>query len=135
MARARSSKVRLKSADVFAEAVKIASDARDASVEIDWSVSAKTPLEWEIRVRLIHGIELEEFTNWKSTDHPLSWMAMRIRQRLLEFKNTIDPDSETIGVDLKVAVRTWLRFHARELKKETTARQERLLASVSDASL
>ncbi len=133
MARARSLKVRLKAVDVFAEAVKIASDARDASVEIDWSVSAKTPLEWEIRVRLIHGIELEEFANWRTTHHPLSWVALRIRQRLLEFKNTMDDNSETIGADLKVADKLWLAFHKRELQKETKARQERLLASASDA--
>jgi hypothetical protein len=130
----RSSKVRLREADVLAEAVRIASEARNASVEIDWSVSAKTPLEGEIRLKLIHGIELEEFANWRTTHRPLSWVAMRIRQRLLEFKNTIDEDSETIGADLKVADYTWLAFHEQELVKETKARQERLHASAIDSS-
>lgn len=118
----------LRATDVLTMAVRIASEAREASVTIDWSVSARTPLEGEIRLKLIHQIELEEFANQRSSRRSLSWVAMRIRQRLIEFTDTLPNDSETIGADLKVADEKWLEFHERALEEETEARQARLCA-------
>jgi hypothetical protein len=120
----------LKAKDVLAEAVRIASEAREASVTIDWSVSARTPLEGKIRMKLLHRIEIEEFALQSSTHHPLSWVAMRIRQRLKDFMETIPDDSESIGADLMVMDNKWLAFYEAELEKETEARQAQLRASV-----
>lgn len=123
----------LKAKAVLVEAVRIASEAREACVAIDWSVSARTPLEGEIRMRLLHQIEIEEFALHSSTHHPLSWVAMRIRQRLKDFMETIPEDSESIGADLIVMDNKWLAFHEAELEKETEARQVQLCASVNGA--
>ena len=114
--------------DALAEAVKIATEAREASVTIDWSYSPRTPLEAEIRLKLIHQIEVEEFANQKSSRRPLSWVATRIRQRLLPFFDTVPADSEYIGADLLVTDKRWRAFQKLELKKETEARQARLRA-------
>jgi hypothetical protein len=113
---------------VLAEAVRIAYEARRASVIIDWSVSAKTPLEAEVRLDVIHQIELEEFADQRSSGCAMSWVALRIRQRLLEFDGTLfDQGSETtVGVDLLVTHNKWLNFYETELEKETEARHAHL---------
>lgn len=131
---ARLKRRQIKASDVVAEAVRIASEAREAAVVIDWSVSAMTPLEGEIRIKLIHQIELEEFANQRSTHRPLSWVAMRIRQRLAELIETIPDGCEYIGTDLQVADRKWLAFYKAELKKETAARQAALRATAEGES-
>jgi hypothetical protein len=118
-----------KTADVLAEARRIATEARTASVPIDWSVSARTPLEWEVRSALLYNIQREEFAN-RPPDRKLSEVALRIRQRLLDLKDTVPDDSETVAADLNIAERAWFARHERELERETKARQDRLSAQL-----
>lgn len=101
--------------DPLAQAVKIASDARDASVEIDWTENPKDDREAALRLATIRVIEQEQARIWGNPfltgNSHIAYCTFR------KLEDLAPEDAEFIGEDLWDAKERWLLAEIEERKQ------------------
>ncbi len=104
------------SADMaLTEALRIAREAQDASVEIDWTDNPASDREAELRLAIIRRIESEQTAFWGQPSY----------YGLLSLQD-LAPNAEATGQDLYDAIKRW-RVRCHEYRVEHNAKERRRL--------
>jgi hypothetical protein len=138
-----------KPSSALIEAARIARDARDAAIEIDWAENPASDEEERLRLAIIARIEVEELGRARQHEDNLVAMssvagiphrrgnqmmnaALHIKWRLEEIADSV-ADAPEIGADLCDALEKWETIYDGERAKEKATEQRELrLRAVAD---